>query len=109
MIIKYMIAMNVPNDILEIDIYATTNNIEECNNSLYSHFCIKTVIRRDIRRAILEVKRFNKSNDANVVREYSIQIKLTYVNFLCTFGLVSRKCLYIYIIDISPHINKKLS
>ena len=33
-----MIAMNVPNDILEIDIYATTKNIEEFNNSLYSHF-----------------------------------------------------------------------
>lgn len=40
--LKYLIAMNVPNDILEIDIYVTTNNIKEIDNSLYSNFCIKT-------------------------------------------------------------------
>jgi hypothetical protein len=67
--LKYLIAMNVPNDILEIDIYVTTNNIEEFSNSLYSHFCIKKIIRRGIRRAILKIKKLNKSNDANVARQ----------------------------------------
>jgi len=38
--LKFLIAMNVPKDILEIDIYVTTNNIEEFDNSLYSHFCM---------------------------------------------------------------------